>query len=94
MHGITVSIISNIVSASESMQMHGLPRKVSSCNVFLLCAAVACEPGTFSATGLSPCKKCPTGSYQNASRASFCFYCNFGLITESEGSITKDDCSK
>jgi hypothetical protein len=65
--------------------------------VILHCASFSlqlapCEPGTFSATGLSPCKKCPTGSYQNASRASFCFYCNFGLITESEGSITKDDC--
>ena len=56
------------------------------------CQSAPCQPGTFSETGLSPCQKCPIGTYQNVSRANFCYFCDFGLVTDEEGATSVDDC--
>ncbi|CAE1254908.1 unnamed protein product [Acanthosepion pharaonis] len=51
-----------------------------------------CQPGTYSATGYSPCKKCPIGFFQPHSGENACFECSSEQTTLNTGSINHTQC--
>ncbi|XP_075545715.1 sushi, von Willebrand factor type A, EGF and pentraxin domain-containing protein 1-like [Dermacentor variabilis] len=51
-----------------------------------------CDPGTYSANGLAPCKPCPLGKYQPSANQTSCLKCDDGLGTYAVGSVNESDC--
>ncbi|XP_038054999.1 sushi, von Willebrand factor type A, EGF and pentraxin domain-containing protein 1-like [Patiria miniata] len=55
------------------------------------CQAV-CGPGTFSATGLQPCRPCPLGSYQPDEQQTHCVPCAGSETTAVDGATSEAEC--
>ncbi|XP_038057864.1 sushi, von Willebrand factor type A, EGF and pentraxin domain-containing protein 1-like isoform X2 [Patiria miniata] len=55
------------------------------------CQAV-CGPGTFSATGLRPCRPCPLGSYQPDEQQTRCVPCAGSETTAVDGATSEAEC--
>lgn len=55
-------------------------------------AGTACEPGTFSSDGLSPCEPCPIGKYQPESGQTTCLDAPAGTFVAVEGSTEATLC--
>ncbi|XP_052226025.1 sushi, von Willebrand factor type A, EGF and pentraxin domain-containing protein 1-like isoform X2 [Dreissena polymorpha] len=51
-----------------------------------------CPPGEYSPTGLSPCAKCPSDSYQDSAMSRGCQSCPSGTRTPAEGATSKSSC--
>ncbi|KAL5012187.1 hypothetical protein ScPMuIL_010738 [Solemya velum] len=51
-----------------------------------------CVPGSYSRTGLIPCKLCEIGTYQTASGSTSCSSCDEGTLTATTGSTADTDC--
>ena len=53
-----------------------------------------CHPGFYSQTGLTPCMKCPKGSFSNSESSKICTDCNHQLFTSADGSSSNSDCKR
>ena len=49
--------------------------------------AVACEPGSYSATGAEPCEAAPAGTYVAVAGATEAVVCPVGTFSDTEGSV-------
>ncbi|XP_077500331.1 sushi, von Willebrand factor type A, EGF and pentraxin domain-containing protein 1-like isoform X2 [Amblyomma americanum] len=53
-----------------------------------------CSPGTYSATGLKPCKHCRKAQYQPDYGAAGCLPCPSGTRSKRRGSVSEEECKE
>lgn len=51
-----------------------------------------CPPGSYSATGLQPCYKCPNNFYQNIEGSQTCNECPSNMKTDGSGATGREEC--
>ncbi|KAJ3530416.1 hypothetical protein NM688_g7712 [Phlebia brevispora] len=55
-------------------------------------AAQDCRPGTYSTSGIAPCKECPSGTYQSNTHSTNCLEADAGYYAAGPGATTQTQC--
>ena len=53
---------------------------------------VQCDPGTYSASGIKPCRSCRYGTYQPSYGRTQCLSCGPGITTDTQGATSFSHC--